>query len=75
MIVDKDNFSQKKQEYIAHELNYLFYSGNIFFYIRKDPIMVSRDEQRAEEFVVYLLVAEDRLGRLDMSCICQTSTT
>lgn len=65
IIVDKDSSSQKKREYIAHELgHYFFHSGNMLFYKRKDPIMVSRDERRAEEFALYLLVPEDRLKKL-----------
>lgn len=65
IIVDRDSSSQKKREYIAHELgHYFFHSGNMLFYKRKDPIMVSRDERRAEEFALYLLVPEDKLSKL-----------
>lgn len=65
IIVDKDSSPQKKREYIAHELgHYFFHVGNMLFYKRKDPLMVSRDEKKAEDFALYLLVPEDRLRKL-----------
>jgi len=65
IIVDKYSSSKRKREYIAHELgHYFFHTGNMLFYKGKNPLMVSRDERRAEEFALYLLVPEDRLKKL-----------
>jgi Zn-dependent peptidase ImmA (M78 family) len=65
IIVDKNASSQKKREYIAHELgHYFFHTGNMVLYKKKNPLEVSRNEKKAQEFALYLLVPEDRLNKL-----------
>ncbi len=63
--VDKEASPQKKREYIAHELgHYFFHTGNMTLYKKKNPLEANRDERKAQEFALYLLVPEDRLREL-----------
>lgn len=65
IIVDKLESSAKKRELIAHELaHHFFHIGNGILNKKKNPIVTSRNERRAEVFALYLLVPEDRLKKL-----------
>jgi len=65
IIVDKLKSSAKKRELIAHELaHHFFHIGNGILNKKKNPIVTSRNERRAEVFALYLLVPEDRLKKL-----------
>lgn len=65
IIVDKSSPSNKKREFIAHELgHFLFHTGNMILYKKRNSIEVSKDERKAQDFAMYLLVPEDRLKKL-----------
>jgi len=64
IIVDKSSSSKKKREFIAHELgHFLFHTGNMILYKERNCIETSRDERKAQDFALYLLVPEDRLKK------------
>jgi|YelNatPaOPRAMG01_1025707.scaffolds.fasta_scaffold108011_2 Zn-dependent peptidase ImmA (M78 family) len=63
--VDKEASPQKKREYIAHELgHYFFHTGNMILYKKRNPLEARKDERKAQEFALYLLVPEDKLREL-----------
>jgi len=65
IIVDKLESSAKKRELIAHELaHHFFHIGNGILNKKRNPLLASRDERRAEVFALYLLVPEERLNKL-----------
>lgn len=65
IIVDKNSPSSKKREYIAHELgHFFFHTGNEILYKEMNPLLVSKDERRVQDFALYLLIPEGRLREL-----------
>jgi len=65
IIVDKPSSSKKKREFIAHELgHFLFHTGNMILYKERNPIEASKDERKAQDFALYLLIPDERLTRL-----------
>jgi len=65
IIVDRSLSSSKKREIIAHELgHYFFHTGNMILYKKKNSLEANKDERKAQEFALYLLVPEDKLREL-----------